>query len=182
MTIGKDQNKDQYQNWQVFGAWKLPFCDHRVIKLTQNCACFTNPCINVHVQSLVNATPRYLNLLPMESIHERNLLLETCEHSTQTSGFNYGVEEFSPISHLHIVRTTTLNRRDANNIQGYHLASWPVRILSLWVKWCSNFQSLAYDKPLRVAFKSPWVKELWSGPIHLPRCVAGAKWCLQSVV
>ena len=84
MTIGKDQNKDQYQNWQVFGAWKLPFCDHRVIKLTQNCACFTNPCINVHVQSLVNATPRYLNLLPMESIHERNLLLETCEHSKPT--------------------------------------------------------------------------------------------------
>ena len=35
---------------------KLLFCGHRAIKLTQNCACFTNPCINSHVQSLGNTT------------------------------------------------------------------------------------------------------------------------------
>jgi len=54
MTIGKDRNKDQFQNWQLYSVWKLPFCDHRAIKLpfcdhraiklTQNCIYLTNPC------------------------------------------------------------------------------------------------------------------------------------------
>jgi len=33
--------------WQLCGVWKLPFCGHRAIKLTQNCVSFTNPCINL---------------------------------------------------------------------------------------------------------------------------------------
>ena len=37
------------QNWQLCGAWKLPFCDHRAIKLTQSCVCFTAPSINLFV-------------------------------------------------------------------------------------------------------------------------------------
>ena len=61
MTIGEDRNKNWFKNWQLCGVWKLPFCDHRAIKLTQNWLYFTNPCINFHVQSLVNTTPRYLN-------------------------------------------------------------------------------------------------------------------------
>ena len=43
ITTGEDRNKNWYQNWQLCGVWKLPFCDHRAIKLTQNCVCFTNP-------------------------------------------------------------------------------------------------------------------------------------------
>ena len=43
--------------------WKLPFCDHRAIKLTQNCVCSTtNPCINLPVPSVTrDDTLRYLN-------------------------------------------------------------------------------------------------------------------------
>ena len=58
-TIGegrKDRNKDRFKNWQLCSVWKFLFCDHTAIKLTQNCACFTNPCVNFHVQSLANAT------------------------------------------------------------------------------------------------------------------------------
>jgi len=32
---------------------KLPFCRHRAIKLTQNCVCFTNPCINLSISPSV---------------------------------------------------------------------------------------------------------------------------------
>jgi len=46
-TIGKDRNKDRFEDWQLCGVWKLPFCDHRAIKLTPNCISFTNPCINI---------------------------------------------------------------------------------------------------------------------------------------
>jgi len=117
----------------------------------------------------------------MESIHEHNLLLETYEHPNPTlrrhDGLNVRVEEFPPISHFHSVRTTTLSRRDANKIQGksfgfltsscfFHVSEvmFQFLITSLW-----------RDFHLRVAFKSPRVKELWPGPIRLPRCEAGAK-------
>ena len=53
MTIGEDRNKDRFKNWQLCSVWKLPFCDHRAIKLTQNYVCFTNPCINLLVPSSV---------------------------------------------------------------------------------------------------------------------------------
>ena len=65
MTIGKDRNKDQLENWQLCGVWKLPFCGHRAIKFTQNCVSFTNPCINLlglRFPTHVNTTPRYLNV------------------------------------------------------------------------------------------------------------------------
>jgi len=46
------------------GFWKLPFCHHRAIKLTQNCVCFTNSCMNLllRIPSHANATPRCLNV------------------------------------------------------------------------------------------------------------------------
>ena len=44
-----DRNKDQFKNWQLCGVWKLPFCDHKALKLTQNCVCITNQCINLLV-------------------------------------------------------------------------------------------------------------------------------------
>jgi len=65
MTIGKDRNKDRFENWQLWSVWKLPFCAHRAIKLTQNCVSLTNPCINplgLCLPSHVNTTPRYLNV------------------------------------------------------------------------------------------------------------------------
>jgi len=61
-TVGEDRNKVRLKNCQLCGIWKLPFCDHRAIELTQVCVCFTN-----HVSislflftSFVNTTPRYL--------------------------------------------------------------------------------------------------------------------------
>jgi len=27
MTIGKDRNKDRFENWLLYCGWKLPFCD-----------------------------------------------------------------------------------------------------------------------------------------------------------
>jgi len=77
MTIGKDRNTDQFKNWQLCGVWKPPFRDHRAIKLTQNCLCFTNPCINSRappsVTGDINTTPRYLNVFTCCSV-----LLLTC--------------------------------------------------------------------------------------------------------
>jgi len=52
MTIGKDRNKDRFENWQLCGVWKLPFCGHRTINLTQNWVSFANPCIN-HERNVV---------------------------------------------------------------------------------------------------------------------------------
>ena len=43
------RNKDRFENWQLFGLGKLPFRNDGAIKLTQNCICFTNPCINLFV-------------------------------------------------------------------------------------------------------------------------------------
>ena len=64
ITIGKDWNKDRFNNWQLCGVCKLPFCDHRAINFTQNCVSFTNPCISLltlYLPSLVSAKPRYFN-------------------------------------------------------------------------------------------------------------------------
>ena len=57
ITIGKDPNKNRFKNWQLSGVWKLPFCDHRAIKLTKNCVSLTNPWINL--LALPSATPKY---------------------------------------------------------------------------------------------------------------------------
>ena len=53
MTTGEDRNKDRFKHWKHRGLWKLPFRNHRSIKLTQNCTCFTNPCINLFVPTSV---------------------------------------------------------------------------------------------------------------------------------
>lgn len=51
------------KNGQFCVIWKLPFCDHWTINLTQTCVCFANSCIKLLLRhpSLVNATPRYSN-------------------------------------------------------------------------------------------------------------------------
>ena len=61
---GSDRNKGRFKNWKLCVLWKLQFRHHGAIKLTQNCVCFTNPCINplFRLPSLVNTTPRYLNV------------------------------------------------------------------------------------------------------------------------
>jgi len=64
MNIGEDKKKDRFKSWKICGVWKLPLRHHGAIKLTQNCVCFTNPCINplFRVSPLVNTTPRYLHV------------------------------------------------------------------------------------------------------------------------
>jgi len=57
MITGEDRSKYRFKNWQLCGVWKLPFCDHRTINLTQNCVCFTNPFINF--LALPSATHKY---------------------------------------------------------------------------------------------------------------------------
>ena len=52
--IGEDRNKDGFKNWQLCSVSKLPFCDHRTIRLTQNCVCFTNLYIKLLVLSSVS--------------------------------------------------------------------------------------------------------------------------------
>jgi len=52
-TKGEDRNKDQFKNCKLCSLSKLPFCHHGEIKLTQNCVCSTNPCINLFVPTSV---------------------------------------------------------------------------------------------------------------------------------
>ena len=64
MTVGEDQNKNRYKNWQLCSIWKFPLCDHGTIKLAHNYVCFINPWINLLMfclRSLVYTTTRYLN-------------------------------------------------------------------------------------------------------------------------
>ena len=53
MITGEDRNKDRFKNWKLCVPWKLPFRHHGAVKLTHNCVCFTNPCINVFVPTFV---------------------------------------------------------------------------------------------------------------------------------
>jgi len=71
------RNKDRFENWQLFGLWKLPFRNDGAIKLTQNCICFINPCINPFVPTSVTReyNPKvleYLHLLQCISAHLQN--------------------------------------------------------------------------------------------------------------
>jgi len=65
MTTGEDRNKHRLNNGQLCGVWKLPFCHHRPIKLTQNCIWFTKPCIDLLAWSSVTREyhPKVLELL-----------------------------------------------------------------------------------------------------------------------
>ena len=42
MAIGEDRNEDRFKTLQLCGVRKLPFCDRKAIKLTQNCAANTH--------------------------------------------------------------------------------------------------------------------------------------------
>ena len=69
MITREDRNNYRYKNWKPCGFWKLLFRRHGAIKLTQNCVCFTNPCINPFVPTSVTRTyhPKileFLHLLP----------------------------------------------------------------------------------------------------------------------
>jgi len=57
MTTGGDRNKDRFENWKICGVWKLPFCDHRAIKLTQNCVWLAELYMNLH--DLLSVTREY---------------------------------------------------------------------------------------------------------------------------
>jgi len=67
MNIVEDRNKDRLKNWRLCGVWKLPCCDHRGIKLTQNCVCFINPCVSLLVPDSVTRAyhPKLLQLLDL---------------------------------------------------------------------------------------------------------------------
>ena len=66
MTTGEDRNKDRFKAWKHRGPWKLLFHNHGAIKLTQNCVCFTNPCINLFVPTSVT---RKYHLKILELLH-----------------------------------------------------------------------------------------------------------------
>jgi len=66
MTTVEDRNKDRFKNWKLCGLWKIPFHHHGAIKLTQNCVCFTNPCINLFVPTSVT---REYHLKVLERLH-----------------------------------------------------------------------------------------------------------------
>jgi len=76
MFTGEDRNKDPFKNWKLCGLWKLPFSHQGAIKLTQNCVCFINSCINLFVPTSV--TREYhlvlirLHLLQCISAHLQN--------------------------------------------------------------------------------------------------------------
>ena len=64
MTTSEERNKVRFKNWKLCVLWKLPFRQHGTIKITQNCVCFTNPCINLFVPTFVTREyhPRYLHV------------------------------------------------------------------------------------------------------------------------
>jgi len=65
MTPGEDWKEDWLKNWKLCVLWKVPLRHHRAIKLTQNCVCFTNPCINPFCSDFRLSwipPPRYLNV------------------------------------------------------------------------------------------------------------------------
>jgi len=79
MTTGEDRNKNRFKNWKLCRIWKLPLRHHGAIKLTQNCVCFNNPCINLFVPT--SATREYhpkvverLHLVQCISAHLQNTL------------------------------------------------------------------------------------------------------------
>ena len=64
MTVCEDQHKDWLKNWQLCIGRKLTLCDHRVIKLMQNCIHALPICeliLLFCLLSLINTTLRYMN-------------------------------------------------------------------------------------------------------------------------
>jgi len=65
MTIGENRNKDWLKNGHFCGIWNSPFCDHRAIKLMQNCVYFPSvyqsPCTAFRHSWIPPQERRYLN-------------------------------------------------------------------------------------------------------------------------
>ena len=79
MTTGEDRNKDRFKTWKFCGLWKLPFRHHGAVKFTQNCVCYTTPCINPFVPTSVTheyypKVLEHLHLLHCISAHLLNTL------------------------------------------------------------------------------------------------------------
>jgi len=79
MTTGEDRNKDRCKNWKLCSLLKLAFCHHGEIKLTQNCVCSTNPCINPFVPTSVTRKYHHkvlerLHVVQCNSAHLQNAL------------------------------------------------------------------------------------------------------------
>jgi len=79
VATGEDGNIDRFKNWMLCGFWKPPFRHHGAIKITQNCVCFINPCINSFVPTSVTRDyhPKVLErlqLLQCISAHLQNTL------------------------------------------------------------------------------------------------------------
>ena len=69
MIKDQNRNKDRFKNWQFCGFCKLSFREHRGIKLTQHCLCFTNTWINLLVlPSLINTIPTCMNVAVCYSV------------------------------------------------------------------------------------------------------------------
>jgi len=96
---------------------------------------------------------------------------------------NTAVEEFAPISHLHRVRTTTLNRRDTNNIRGILFGFLDKFVFFLW-EWSddsiSNHQLIVRLLFTRVfESESHGAEALCAVPICHPWCLPRLKWGLH---
>jgi len=65
-SMGRNGTKIDWKT-RLCGLWKLPFCDHGTIKLTENCICFTNRCVNLHFLPSVTHEhhPEVLELLDL---------------------------------------------------------------------------------------------------------------------
>jgi len=104
MTTGEDRNKDQFENWKLCVLLKLPFCHHRAINLTQNCASSPVPVLTplVRLPSLVYATPRYSNvstccsILPLTCSKLPWASWETQHLNLFTAGFRYPRQHRTP--------------------------------------------------------------------------------------
>jgi len=87
MTTGEDRNKNPFKNWKPCVPWKRTFRHHETIKLTQNCVCFTNPCINPFVPTSVTGEyhPKVLERLHLLQLTCRKHCLGCLKrHNTST--------------------------------------------------------------------------------------------------
>ena len=66
-----------FKNWKLRVLWKLPFRHHGATKLTQNCVCFTNPCINPFAPTFVAREPQGTSASPPVAVYFRSLAGKT---------------------------------------------------------------------------------------------------------
>jgi len=118
MTIGEDRNKDQFKNWQLCGVWKSLFCDHKAIKLTHNCVCFTDPCINLFV--LTPCTREY---------HPRFSSSKQCRKTWAATQLTKTQQIFVKEFDVTICSKSTSSTREKVMRESRH------RLVSLWENW-----------------------------------------------